>query len=154
MNDKPTLQQAVEARRELATHVELPRTYWALYAVALVAMAGIPIWTSFLPLDTGYISWGLVAVVLAATAYSVITRYRSGVHLPRHIGAYPSARRIHLAVLAIALGGFCGMYTLVANGHRTIALIALVPLVVFVLAGQYRIRTLMRDDVASGRVAL
>ncbi|BBF99196.1 MULTISPECIES: hypothetical protein [Pseudonocardia] len=152
MNDTPELDQVAEARRKLSVHAELPRTYWVLYGIALVLMAGIPIWASYLPGGLPDIQWALLAVTLAAAAYAVISRRRSGVYLPRRISAYPGARRLWVAVLAVSAAGIAGIYLLVGNGLRPAALVLLAVVAVVVFLGQVRIRARMRDDIAAGRV--
>lgn len=153
MSDTPELDQVADARRKLATYAGFSRTYWALCAVAFVLMAGIPIWMSFLPWSSSGIQWVLLAVGLASAAYSVIRRRRSGVALPRRIGAYPGARPVWVAVLALTVVSFGGIYVLVDNGHRVAALVILLPVAALILAGHIRIRAKMRDDIAAGRVA-
>jgi hypothetical protein len=152
MPDTPELDQVLDARRKLATYAELPRTYWALYGVALVLIAGIPIWMSFLPGWRSGVQWVLLAVALAAATYSAVQRRRTGVHLPRRISAYPTARRVRIAVLALTLASVGGIYALVANGQRVAALVVLVPVAALILIGQVRTRARMRDDIAAGRV--
>ena len=152
MSGTPELDQVAEARRRLSVHAELPRTYWALYGIALVLIAGIPIWASYLPGGLPGVQWALLVVALAAAAHAVIGRRRSGVHLPRRIGAYPGARRLWLAVLVATVAGLVGIQLLVANGLRPAALVLLVVVAVAVFLGQVRIRARMRDDIAAGRV--
>lgn len=152
MPDTPELDQVSDARRKLATYAELPPTYWALYGVALVLIAGIPIWMSFLPEWRSGVQWALLAVALAAAAYSLVQRRRTGVRLPRRISAYPTARKVWVAVLALTLASIGGLYALVANGQRVVALVVLVPVAALILVGQVRTRARMRDDIAAGRV--
>lgn len=154
MSDTPELDQVADARRKLSTYAEFSPTYWALSGVALVMIAGIPIWTSFLPVLQSGIQWVLVAVAVAAAAHSMIQRRRSGVQLPRRIGAYPSARKVRFAVLAVTIASLGGIYLLVDNGHRLAAFVALVPAAAVILVGQIWTRARMRDDIAAGRVAL
>lgn len=154
MSDTPELEQVVAARRKLSTYAEFSRTYWVLYGVALVLIAGIPIWLSFLPGLRPSIQWVLLAVAVAAAAYSMIQRRRSGVQLPRRIGAYPSARWVRFAVLAVTVASVGGIYLLVDNGHLVAAVVALVPVAAIILVGQIWTRARMRDDIAAGRVAL
>ena len=154
MSDTPELDQVIDARRRLSAYAGFPRTYWVLYGFALVLMAGIPIWLSFLPGQSSNVQWVLLAICLASAAYSVIQRRRSGVQLPRRIGAYPSAQRPRYAVLAVTLASIFIIYALVGNGHRTVALIVLIPVAVAIFAGQMWTRAKMRDDIAAGRVAL
>ncbi|MBP2365592.1 hypothetical protein [Pseudonocardia parietis] len=153
MSDTPEFDQVVDARRKLSTYAEFSRTYWVLHGVGLVLLAGIPIWVSFLPGLRPSIQWVLVAVAVAAAAYSMLQRRRSGVQLPR-IGAYPSARKVWFAVLAVTIAGVVGINLLVENGHRVAALLALIPVAAAVFVGQVRTRARMRDDIAAGRVAL
>lgn len=153
MADSPELDQVLDVRRRLSAYAGFPRTYWVLYGVALVLMAGLPIWLSFLPDRLPYVQWMLLAICLAAAAYSVIQRRRTGVQLPRRISAYPSARRLRYAVLAVTVAGICVIYALVDNGHRMIALIVLIPVAALIFAGQVWTRAKMRDDIAAGRVA-
>ncbi|MBW0102646.1 hypothetical protein [Pseudonocardia sp. KRD291] len=154
MSDTPELDQVVDARRKLSAYAGFPRTYWVLYGVALVLMAGLPIWSSFLPGQAFNLQWVLLAICLAAAAYSVLQRRRSGVHLPRQISAYPSAQRPRYTVLAVTLASVFIIYALVGNGHRTVALIVLIPVAAVIFAGQLWTRARMRDDIAAGRVAL
>lgn len=153
MSDTPELDRVADARRALSAHAGFPRTYWALYGVALVLMAGIPIWVSLLPAGAPYVSWVLLAVAVASALYSVLRRRRTGVQLPRRIGAYPSARLTWLAVLALSAAGLLGIYALVGAGQRGAAFVALAAVAVVTFLGQIRVRTLMRADIAAGRVA-
>ena len=154
MSDTPELDQVVDARRKLSTYAEFSRTYWVLFGVALVLIAGIPIWTSFLPGLQSSIQWVLLAVAVAAAAYSMIQRRRSGVQLPRRIGAYPSARKVRFAVLAVTVASIGGIHLLVNNGQRVAAFVALVPVAAIILVGQIWTRARMRADIAAGRVTL
>lgn len=154
MSDTPELEQVADARRKLATYAEFSRTYWALYGVALVLMAGIPIWVSFLPESVSGVQWVLLAVGLASAAYSLVRRQRTGVQLPRRISAYPSARRVWFVVLATTLASIAGLYALVGNGQRVIAAVVLIPVAAIIFAGQFLTRAKMRDDIAAGRVAV
>lgn len=153
MADRPDLDQVVEARRKLSAYAGFPRTYWALHGIALVLIAGLPIWISFLPGQRSYAEWVLLAVALASAAYSVIRRRRSGVALPRRIDAYPSARRPRFTVLALTAASVCALYALVENDHRVVAMIVLIPVVAFIFVGQIWTRAKMRDDIAAGRIA-
>lgn len=153
MPDTPELDQVTEARRALSAHAGFPRTYWALYGVALVLMAGIPIWPSLLPAGAPYVSWVLVAIGLAAAADSVLRRRRTGVQLPRRIGAYPGARLTWLAVMAVSVAGLLGIYALVGAGQLGAALVVLAVVAVVTFLGQVRVRDRMRADIAAGRVA-
>lgn len=153
MPDTPELHQVADARRALSAHAGFPRTYWALYGVALVLMAGIPIWLSLVPSGVPYVSWLLLAIGLAAAADSVLRRRRTGIQLPRRIGAYPSARLTWLAVMALSVAGLVGIYALVGAGQRTAALVVLAAVAVMTFLGQIRVRARMRDDIAAGRVA-
>lgn len=154
MADTPELDQVAEARRKLATHASMPKAYWAVYTVAVVLIAGIPLWLSFLPaVDGSYVQWVLVAVALAAAAYAVFQRRRSGVYLPRRTSAYPSARLPHIIVLIVTAVGVFGIYALVSNGHPALALAALIPVAVASLIGNLRIRAAMRRDIENGRVS-
>lgn len=153
MSDTPELDQVAEARRKLASYAEFSRTYWALYGIALVLIAGIPIWVSFLPESAGGVQWVLLAIGLGSAAYSLVQRRRTGVQLPRRIGAYPSARKVWLVVIAVTLASVAGIYALVGNGQRVIAAVILIPVAAVIFAGQVLTRARMRDDIAAGRVA-
>ncbi|PRY00841.1 hypothetical protein [Allonocardiopsis opalescens] len=152
MADTPELDQVAEMRRKIAAHAELPRAYWVVFAAVCVLIAGIPIWSSFLPGADAYLRWGLLAVALGSAAYAVVRRRRSGVYLPRRVFAYPSARGLWVAVMAGTAAGFVGVYILVDLGQLGIALAALVPVAVLASVGQIRIRTVMRRDLEAGRV--
>lgn len=48
---------------------------WSSSGIALILMAGIPIWLSFLPDQIFNVQWVLLAMIcLASVAYSVIQR--------------------------------------------------------------------------------
>lgn len=153
MSGPPELDQVAEARRKLAAYAGFPRTYWALYGCALVLMAGLPIWLSYLPGAVPGVQWVLVAIAVMAAAHSVLQRRRSGVQLPRRSTAYPSAWRLRYAILAVSVAGLFLIHVLVAGGHRTAALVVLLPVAAVIFAGQLRIRAKMRDDIAAGRLA-
>ncbi|MEV7548700.1 hypothetical protein AB0N89_03650 [Amycolatopsis sp. NPDC089917] len=152
MSDTPELDQVADARRKLAAYAGFSRTYWTLYGIALVLMAGIPIWMSFLPETAAGLQWVLLAIGLASAAYSIGRRRRTGVQLPRRISAYPSARRVWLVVLAITIASVAGIYALVGSGQRVIALLILIPVAAVIFAGQVLTRAKMRDDIVAGRV--
>ncbi|SFO31072.1 hypothetical protein SAMN05216207_104330 [Pseudonocardia ammonioxydans] len=153
MPGSPELDQVREARRKLAAYAGFSRTYWVVHGCALVLLAGLPIWLSYLPGAAPGVQWVLVAIAAVATAHSVIQRRRTGVQLPRRIGAYPSARWLWYAVLVISLAGLGLIHVLVAGGQRTAALLVLLPVAAAIFAGQHRIRAKMRDDIAAGRIA-
>ncbi len=154
MADTPELDQVAEARRRLATHAAMPPTYWAVQTIAVVLIAGIPLWLSFLPaVDGSYVQWVLLAVAAAAAAYAGFQRRRSGVYLPRRISAYPSARLAHIAVLIVMAAGVVGVYALVSNGHPVLAFVTLIAVAAASLIGHLRIRAAMRRDIEDGRVS-
>lgn len=153
MSDTPELDQVADARRRIAVHAEFPVAYWAIYGVALVFMAGFPIWSSWLTrAELPYLSWVLTAVCIASAIYTVLRRHRSGVHLPKRIGAYPGARPIWLVGLAIALAGFVGIHQLVNREHEGLALCVLPVVAVAVFVTQVKTRSAMRRDIETGRV--
>lgn len=152
MADTPELDQVADARRKLAAHAGYPTAYWVLFAVALVAIVGLPIWMSYLPEGVGWFQWGLVAVCWASVAYAVLRRRSSGVYLPKRVTSYPGARMTWLAVLAFTVVGYFGIDWLVDHDRRGIALAALVPFAAVVLLGQLRIQSSMRRDIEAGRV--
>ncbi|GAA0937070.1 hypothetical protein [Pseudonocardia zijingensis] len=151
MSGTPELDQVAEARRKIAAHAGFPRTYWAVYGVALVLCAGLSIWMSYLPSgDTTYLPWALAALAVASAVYSAVRRRRSGVYLPRRISSYPKARRIWIAGIVITACGFLGIHQLVEHAHRDIALYLLVPVAVVVFAVQVATRRAMRADIEAG----
>ncbi|WP_224386632.1 hypothetical protein [Pseudonocardia sp. ICBG1293] len=152
MSHNPELDQVTEMRRKLATHALFPLSYWIVYSVLLVVIMSIPVWVSALPSVTPYLTLGLLVVALGSAMYSIRTRRRSGVALPRRITAYPGARRLHAGVLALTVVGVIAGYALVGADRPGIAMAVLVPLAALVLAGQYRIRQKMAEDIATGRV--
>ena len=153
MSGSPELDQVLEARRKLAAHAGFSRTYWVLQGCVLVLLAGLPIWLSYLPGAAPGAQWVLVAIAVAAAAHSVLRRRRSGVQLPRRSTAYPSAWRLRYAMLAVSVAGLGLIHVLVVGGHRTAALVVLLPVAAVIFAGQLRIRAKMRDDIAAGRIA-
>jgi hypothetical protein len=153
MSSSPELDQVTEARRRLAEHAGFPRTYWVLYAFVSVFFAGVPIWMSYLPADDWqYMSWAIAAIGLASTAYVVIRRRVSGVHLPKGVSAYPGAQRIWFGTLAVTIGGFFAIQALVTHDHRGLALALLLPVAAVLFFGQISIRRAMRADLEAGRV--
>lgn len=153
MTDKSELDQVTDVRRKIADHAEFPVAYWVLYGFALVLLAGVPIWMSWLDaVGNPFLPWAIAAVGIASAAYAVIRRSRSGVHLPQWIGAYPSARPIWLISLAISLIGLLGIYLLVNVGQPVIALLALAVVAPAVFITQFKTRSAMRRDLESGRV--
>ncbi|WP_435109599.1 hypothetical protein [Nocardiopsis synnemataformans] len=152
MSSNPELDQVADARRKLAAHADLPAAYWVFFTLASVLIAGLPIWSSLLPGSGPYLQWAIFGVVLAATAYAVIQRRRSGVYLPRRITSYPGARLTWIAALAVTGVGFLGIQALVDNGLTGFALAALVPVAVIVLVGQMLVRSAMRRSIEDGRV--
>ncbi len=152
MSHNPELDQVADARRKLAAHADLPAAYWVFFALASVLIAGLPIWSALLPGSGPYFQWAIFGLVVAATAYSVIQRRRSGVYLPRRITSYPGARLMWIAALAVTGIGFLGINALVDNGLIGFALAALVPVAALVLAGQMLVRSAMRRSIEDGRV--
>jgi len=153
MSDAPELDQVAAARRRLAVHADFPTGYWIAHGVILVAVAGIPIWLSFLGADASpYVSWVLLALALGAAAYSRVRSRRTGVYLPKRISSYPSAMPYWVASLVIAAGGFAGLYALVGSGQRGMAFAVLPVVAVAVFAAQYLTRSAMRRDIENGRV--
>ncbi|ALE72492.1 hypothetical protein AD006_11680 [Pseudonocardia sp. EC080610-09] len=152
MSDTPELDQVADARRRIAAHAGFPVAYWVLLGVALVFIAGLPIWSNLLNLDPAYTSWALAAIGITSAVYSVLRRRRSGVHLPKRIGAYPSARPSWMIGLAIALAGFIVINLLVREEQQTIALLVLPVVAVGVFVAQVRTRSAMRRDIEAGRV--
>jgi hypothetical protein len=149
----PELDQVAEARRRLAAHARFPRAYWVVYGVALVLLAGLPVWMSYLPsVDRVYLSWAIAALGIGSAVYAVVRRRRSGVYLPRRISSYPKARKIWLVGMLLTLGGFLAIQQLVGHGHRDVALYLLVPIAVAVFLVQVATRSAMRADIEAGRV--
>jgi hypothetical protein len=153
MTPTPELDQVAAARRRMAAHVDFPRTYWVLYGIVLVLLAGVPVWTTVLP--TGaipYLLWAIAAVGLASAVYVRLRRRRTGVYPARRISAYPSAVRLWALGLVLTVVGFFGLQALVDHGLRGVA-IGLVPVVAAaVFAVQWATRRAMRRDVEAGRV--
>ncbi|MEU6131820.1 hypothetical protein ABZ805_21815 [Saccharopolyspora sp. NPDC047091] len=147
------LDQVADARRRLAGHAGFPTAYWVIFGVALVAMAGLPIWMDLLGADyNAYVSWGLAAIALGSAAFSVARRRRSGVYLPKRIGSYPGARPIWLAALAITVVGFGVIAALVRFEQQGIALLVLPVVAIAVFVAQVKTRAAMRRDIEEGRV--
>ncbi|PDP86695.1 hypothetical protein CQJ94_15480 [Glycomyces fuscus] len=152
MTHHPELDQVADARRKLAAHADLPAAYWVFLALASVLIAGLPIWSWLLPGSGPYFQWAVFVVVVAATAYAVIQRRRSGVYLPRRITSYPGARLAWITALAVTGAGFLGINVLVDRDLIGFALAALVPVAVIVLVGQMLVRSAMRRSIEDGRV--
>ncbi|MFP5020791.1 hypothetical protein [Pseudonocardia phyllosphaerae] len=152
MSRTPELDQVADARRALSKHAGYPTAYWVLTTVLLAAFAGIPLWLHLFPAATPFVQWSPLVIALASAAYSIIKRNRSGVQLPRAVGAYPSARPFWLACMVLSIAGFIATKVLVA--HDQIGFAVGVPVVVGVgvLLSQLRIQSLIRSDVAGGRV--
>jgi len=151
--DTPALDQVADARRRLAAHARFPVAYWVLFGVFLVLVAGLPIWTSWSDIGNGaLITWALAVAAIASVGYSWVRRQRSGVQLRRRITAYPSARPIWLAGLAVTAAGFFGIDALVHTGQRGIAFVVLPVVAVAVFASQVMTRSAMRRDIEAGRV--
>ena len=82
MSDTPELDQVADARRQIAEHARFSVTYWVLYGVLLVFLAGIPIWRPWTEAaGLPSVSWGIAAVGIGAAVCAWIRRRRSGVHL-------------------------------------------------------------------------
>ncbi|MEQ3554152.1 hypothetical protein WIS52_27105 [Pseudonocardia nematodicida] len=152
MSDTPELARVAAARRALSEHAGFPTSYWVVTGAALVLMAGIPIWASFLPGGLPGVQWALLGVAAAAAAWAVLRRRRSGVALPRSVRAYPGARRVRPLVFLVTLAGLASIHLLVGNGQRVVALVVLVPVAVLIVLGNMWVRARMRDDIAAGRV--
>ncbi|MEU5845277.1 hypothetical protein [Saccharopolyspora shandongensis] len=153
MSGTPELDQVADARRRLAAHAQFPVTFWVLYGVALVLLAGVPIWMTWLsPADGPYVSWVIAALGIASAAYSWNRRRRSGVYLVKRISAYPSARLIWLAGIAVTLVGFFGIYALVDHGQRGIAFLVLPAVALAVFVTQVKTRSAMCRDIEAGQV--
>lgn len=149
----PELDQVADARRRIAAHAVFPTTYWALHGVVLVAIAGIPIWLSFLgATGSSWVPWAMLAVAVAAAVHSRIRRRRTGVYLPKRISSYPSAMPYWVASLVATAVGFGGLHSLVDSGRRGTALLVLPVVAVVVFTAQYLTRSAMRRDVEEGRV--
>ena len=149
----PELDQVADARRKLAAHADFPTTYWVVYGVALVAIAGIPIWMSVLgATGSPSVSLVLLAVAVVAATYSRIRRRRTGVYLPKRISSYPSAMPWWVASLVATAVGFAGLQWLVGDDQRGTALLVLPVVAVVVFTTQYLTRSAMRRDVEEGRV--
>jgi hypothetical protein len=152
MASTPELDQVAEARRRIASHTSPPGSYWAVFAVVCVLLAGLPIWRTLLPTEGAYLDWALVAVAAASAVYAIVRRRRTGVYLPRHVASYPGARTLWIAVLAATAAGFLGIQALVDHGHTGLALAALVPVAAVPLVGYMRVRAAMRRSIEAGRV--
>jgi hypothetical protein len=153
MSGASELDQVADARRRLATHARFPVSYWVLQGVALVLLAGVPLWTTWLSPAAGpYASWAIAALGITSAVHSWIRRRHSGVYLPKRISAYPSARPIRLLGIMVTLAGLVSIFALVASGQRGIALLVLpvVALALFVI--QVKTRTAMIRDLEAGRV--
>ncbi|GAB3477793.1 hypothetical protein [Nocardiopsis coralliicola] len=150
--DATPLDQAAEARRALAARNAPPASFWVTQGIGGVLAAGLPIWMSLLGVEGNYLPWVLAAVALLATASAWFQRRRSGVSLPRHAMAYPSARRLHVAVLIATLLGLIAIFTLVDRGQEGTALIVLAPVALASLAGNLWMYAAMRRDIEAGRV--
>jgi hypothetical protein len=153
MSETPELDQVADARRSLAAHAGYPRTYWAIFGLVLVLVAGLPIWMSYLPsADWGYLSWALALMGVGSAVYSLVRRRRSGVYLSRRISSYPKAYKIWLVGIVVTIGGFVGINQLVEHGHRDIALYLLAPVAVVVFITAVATRSAMRADIEAGRI--
>lgn len=153
MSGSPELDQVADARRKVAAHAPFPVAYWVFYGVALVLLAGVPIWMTWLSSAYDpYVTWVIAALGIASAAYSWIRRRRSGVYLPKRISAYPSARPIWLAGIAVTVVGLLGIYALVDYEQRGIAFLALAVVALAVFLIQVKIRSAMRRDIEAGRV--
>lgn len=153
MSDTPELDQVADARRRVAAHAQFPVAFWVVYGVVLVALIGLPIWMSWLsPAGGPSVSWALLAVGLAAAAYSWGRRRRSGVYLPKRVGAYPSARPIWLLGLGVTLIGFFSVDALVDAGQRGLAILVLPVAALAVFVVQLKTRSAMFRDIEAGRV--
>jgi hypothetical protein len=155
MSDKPELDQVADARRRIAEHAQFPTAYWAVYGVVLVLFAGVPIWLSFAPIgDSYWFTYVIAAIGIGSAVWQTIRRRRSGVYLPKRVGAYPTAYRYRRLAFVLTAVGFLGIWLLVHLDQRTVALIVLVPVAVAIFLAQLKTRSAMQADIEAGRVAL
>lgn len=153
MSGMSELEQVADARRRVAAHARFPVTYWVVYGIVLVLLAGLPIWQSWLGLDASpVVPWVIAAVGVGSAVHSRIRRRRSGIYLRKPISAYPGARGIWLAGVAVTLVGLAGIDALVDHGQRGFALLALAGVAVAVFLIQVRTRSAMARDIEAGRV--
>jgi hypothetical protein len=153
MSDRPEFDEVNEARRQVAAHAQFSVTYWVINGVVLVLLVSIPIWLSWMSPTSGpYVWWGIAALAVGLTVHSWNRRRRSGVHLPKRVGAYPSARPIWLAGVAVTLVGYGGIHALVDNGQRGSAFLVLPVVAIALFVIQVKIRSAMRRDLEAGRV--
>ncbi|ANY09629.1 hypothetical protein [Pseudonocardia sp. HH130630-07] len=153
MSDTPELDQVAAARRKVADQLDFPLTYWVFLGIALVFFMSVPLLLSWLPRDASpYLSWAIAAVGISSAVYSFVKRRRSGVYLPKRIGAYPSARPLWMAEMILSIAGFIGMYALVNADQRGYALALLPVLAIAIFVLQLRTRSAMRRDIEAGRV--
>lgn len=153
MAGSPELDQVAAARRQLAAHAQYPAVYWAVYAVFLVLVAGLPIWSPWLGPDNGtYVTGALAAVAAGAAVCTATRRRRTGVHLRKRITAYPSAWPVWLVGIAITAAGLFGIHALVSSGQRGLALVVLPIVAIAAFLIQVKTRSAMRRDIEEGRV--
>ncbi|MGW0894043.1 hypothetical protein [Saccharopolyspora sp. NPDC002578] len=152
MSDSPELDQVAEMRRKLAAHAQYPLLYWALLGVVVMLVSGLPIWSAWLPDGGYYLQWAMAAIALGSALYARRRRSRTGVHLPKRSGSYPSAWPFWVISLVILAVGFAVVTVLVRHDQLVIALLVLPILAVGVVATEFKTRAMMARDIEEGRV--
>lgn len=144
------LQEIDRQRAALAATVRLPWWYAGLFALAMLAMIGLPLINRFTSGEVG--SWAVLPVLVVLYLSDLLLGHVTGAKLARGtLRAYPSSRPAGLTMLAIAVVGIVGVYWLITVGQLPQAVV----LAVVCTAGTVRCLVWqtagIRKDIRTGR---
>jgi hypothetical protein len=145
------LDQVARQRSALAGRVVLPWWYVVVYAVAMLAVVGLPLasWA----LSPAWSEWVvfLPAMLVLLTLDRLLGRVTGARLSRRTLRAYPSSRPVGLAMLAIVGVTVIGESVLLNVGQVAAAFAVVVVAVVALLGCLARQTAAIRDDIREGR---